>query len=739
MAITVSDGGNPRLVTAESDTVTTDTEFNDNAPNDRSYIRAENIVGAVNAGVTVSGFGLNLQSTPAGGSVAMTNNGAVIVNQLSDALILEGNGGAVTYAGSGIVSNAGAGRALFLDNSDGGDINAVINNDITANTASAVVLNTNDDGVVTFTQAAGTLVSNAFVSDAVIDMFAGGGIVANLNGTIAGGNRGLNATSNGAITVNSSGNIDSAENVLVATGEDSGLVTVNMTGGEVHADFGITANANGNGGVVVNMSGGQVGSAADPVSENGLRGRSAGTAGDVDITTAAVATIFAGTGILADIDNAASTGNINVTHNGTIDLAFFGIFTDNNGTGTTSITNNGSVVANTGIRAFAGATSIVNTGTVTGTGGTAIDLSAANDTLTITRTSLINGNVLAQGGADTLQLGGAGTGSFDLGDIGGGQQYQDFETFNVVSGTWLLIGTTGENWNVLGGTLGGTAAINLLSVLAGGTVAPGASAGTLSAGQVAFAAGATFAVEIGGAAAGQFDQLEVDGRIELGGATLDVAFINGFAPGSGDSFTIIDNDVAFAVVGTFAGLAEGAVFDVAGTSFAVTYAGGDGNDVVLTALNNPPLPALGDVLWRHDNGTVATAVAELVAVSANFAIVGTGDFDRDGDSDILWRHIDGLTVTWELQDGELVTNHNLPQVSVNFAVAGTGDFDGDGDADILWRHTDGLVVTWEMEDGELVTNHNLPQVSVNFVIAGTGDLTATAMPTSCGATPTGRW
>jgi len=724
MAITVSDGGNPRFVTAVSDTVTTDTDFNDNAPNDRSYSFADDIVGAVNAGVTLGGFGLLLQADAPGTGVAMTNNGSIVINQFSDALQIEGDGGDVTYTGTGIVTNTGSGRALFLDNSAGdadgndGDIDAVINNDITANTGSAVTFSTN--GIATLTQAPGTLISNTFGGDDVIDIFGEGGIVANLNGTITGGSVGVEADSSGAITINTAADIDSGDHVLVATGDDAGLVTVNMTAGEVHATFGITANANGDGGAVVNMSGGQVGSAADPVSEHGLRGRSLGTAGNVDITVGSAASIFAATGVLANIEDAASTGNINVTVNGTID-AFFGIFTENVGTGTTTITNNGSVTGDTGIRAFAGATSILNTNTVTGTGGTAINFSAANDTLTITRTSTINGNVLGQGGTDTLQLGGTGTGNFDLGDIGGGQQYQDFETFNVVSGTWLLTSVTGENWNVLGGTLGGDALINVLTVSAGGTVAPGASAGELSTGELAFAAGATLAVEIGGTALAQFDRLDANGIVTLGGATLDVAFIDGFAPARGDSFTIIDNDSLLAVVGTFAGLPEGAVFDVAGTQFAITYVGGDGNDVVLTALNNPPRAALGDVLWRHSDGTPATANIELPVVPANFQIAGTGDFDNDGDADIVWRHTDGLTVTWEMAGEALVTNHNLPQVATTFAIVDTGDFDGDGDDDILWRHEEGAVVTWEMQDGAFVTNHNLPQVATSFAVAGTAD------------------
>ena len=39
------------------------------------------------------------------------------------------------------------------------------------------------------------------------------------------------------------------------------------------------------------------------------------------------------------------------------------------------------------------------------------------------------------------------------------------------------------------------------------------------------------------------------------------------------------------MTGTFAGKAEGGEFAVAGKPFRITYAGGDGNDVVLRALN----------------------------------------------------------------------------------------------------------------------------------------------------------
>src|ERR1051326_2950916 len=48
-------------------------------------------------------------------------------------------------------------------------------------------------------------------------------------------------------------------------------------------------------------------------------------------------------------------------------------------------------------------------------------------------------------------------------------------------------------------------------------------------------------------------------------------------------FPIIDNDGTDPVVGTFAGLPEGATFKAGSYTYWITYKGGDGNDVVLTA------------------------------------------------------------------------------------------------------------------------------------------------------------
>jgi autotransporter-associated beta strand protein len=82
----------------------------------------------------------------------------------------------------------------------------------------------------------------------------------------------------------------------------------------------------------------------------------------------------------------------------------------------------------------------------------------------------------------------------------------------------------------------------------------------------------------------------------LRSATLNVAFAPGFTPFAGQTFTIINNEDNDAVIGTFAGLPEGMTFAIGPVVFQISYVGGDGNDVVLTAIVSPipnPMPGPG--------------------------------------------------------------------------------------------------------------------------------------------------
>ena len=174
-----------------------------------------------------------------------------------------------------------------------------------------------------------------------------------------------------------------------------------------------------------------------------------------------------------------------------------------------------------------------------------------------------------------------------------------------------------------GGTIGGNGTIWVVAVASGGTLSPGASAGILTAGHFVLGSGTHVAIEIGGTTAGVggYDQLHVNDAITLNGATLDASLINGFDPETAGAtpLRIIDNLGGYAVTGTFAGLSEGAAFTISGHRFSISYHGGDGNDVVLTALNDGPvnhLPGAQSVEADTDLAIAGLSISDIDAGTA---------------------------------------------------------------------------------------------------------------------------
>jgi hypothetical protein len=93
--------------------------------------------------------------------------------------------------------------------------------------------------------------------------------------------------------------------------------------------------------------------------------------------------------------------------------------------------------------------------------------------------------------------------------------------------------------------------------------------------------GATLVIDGTGTAPGsQYDQLSVIGGVALSACTLQVTSLPNVPAGT--SFVIITNTSAGAVAGAFAGLPENALLSIGGQPFRIHYAGGNGNDVVLT-------------------------------------------------------------------------------------------------------------------------------------------------------------
>ncbi|MCL4207963.1 MAG: hypothetical protein KJ000_36210, partial [Pirellulaceae bacterium] len=224
-------------------------------------------------------------------------------------------------------------------------------------------------------------------------------------------------------------------------------------------------------------------------------------------------------------------------------------------------------------------TLVISGGSVTGGVGVLTSTSTIDGRSGSSSAILAGGNGLTKTTGGTLTLGATNT-------------YTGNTT--VDGGTLLVNGSTAAGSAVSvnsTGTLGGTGTVGgTVSAASGGTVAPGISPGVLETGSATFVSGANFDVEINGTTVDtQYDQLDVTGAVDLGGATLNVSL--GFTPAVGNTFIIINNDLVDAVTGTFNSLPEGMVFSVTtgphSALFQITYQGGsDNNDVVLTALNS---------------------------------------------------------------------------------------------------------------------------------------------------------
>ena len=143
-----------------------------------------------------------------------------------------------------------------------------------------------------------------------------------------------------------------------------------------------------------------------------------------------------------------------------------------------------------------------------------------------------------------------------------------------------------------------------------------------------------------------------------------------------------------------------------------------------------------DILWRHYVtganglwymvGSARIGIAFLITITdTNWRIEGTGDFNEDGNVDILWRHyVAGANALWYMNGVTLIGAVYLPTITdVNWKISGTGDFNGDEKVDILWRHyVTGANVLWYMNGSSLIGSTYLPKVTdTNWRIEGTGD------------------
>ena len=82
-----------------------------------------------------------------------------------------------------------------------------------------------------------------------------------------------------------------------------------------------------------------------------------------------------------------------------------------------------------------------------------------------------------------------------------------------------------------------------------------------------------------------------------------------------------------------------------------------------------------------------TPQAVTTVSNLDWYVAGSGDYNGDGQADILWRNIrTGANTIW--RSANSATRQGMFSVKpfVGWRVAGSGDYNGDGVSDVLWRN-----------------------------------------------------
>jgi hypothetical protein len=178
----------------------------------------------------------------------------------------------------------------------------------------------------------------------------------------------------------------------------------------------------------------------------------------------------------------------------------------------------------------------------------------------------------------------------------------------------------------------------------------------------------------------------------------------------GQVFTIVAHAGTGPVAARFANAPEGHAVTGLSAPMRVSYLGGDGNDITVTALRGSfvlsdyEADGSSDLMWHNDStgvlyrmsmdGAVITS-RDAIYQEPNTAwrVVGDGDFNGDGAADLLWRNeVSGDVYLMTMSEGRPAGGgYVYREANPNWRIVSTRDLDDDARADILW---------WNVATGE---------------------------------------
>jgi hypothetical protein len=281
------------------------------------------------------------------------------------------------------------------------------------------------------------------------------------------------------------------------------------------------------------------------------------------------------------------------------------------------------VTSTSGAYIYANATTATISGAVTLNSDLAVTITDASQSVEFTGPITTNGHgIFKNSGAGTLILHTDAAPTITTTAYDGAQATKNESIgpneIGVLNGTRQDITVSST------GVLKGTGTAKSAQIFAGGTIAPGNSPGTITLTDI-FNLSGTYQAEILNTSS--YDKV-ISGEsatpgqttvILQSGATLNTVLYSGWSIVSGDKYMIIDNRGDQPVNGTFSGLAEGQQLTVQGITFSISYVGGDGNDVVLTALTTGSGPSVANTGARLLLGN--PVVVAILGIAASAAIL----------------------------------------------------------------------------------------------------------------------
>lgn len=376
------------------------------------------------------------------------------------------------------------------------------------------------------------------------------------------------------ITVN---NATTMSNGAVINGSDAFQTSILNASGTVEINRAVIATNTNLNSAIVNGTGTTLNTDSLTVTGSNTVNRdlsvtSATTIGSGNALTASGANQFGDLTVVGDLTAANTLNTNNLVVDGTISAA-------NIATVNTTTLNNGSSINITDASTFnvsnliiAGSTTVnrditatnttVNNGTLNGSAGSSLTTNSLNvtgssaiernltvtaamtigstDSLTTTGTNqfsdlAVDGLLSVSASSDVSVTGIlTNTGTVNVqGDLSVANGYNQTAGITQLNG-----GTLAANVNLQGGSLVGNGAITGDLLLNNAILAPGNSAGLITVnGNLDFASGSQFQVELGGTAPNDNDRVTVTGNVTIdSGAGMNVSLINGFSPADGSRF-----------------------------------------------------------------------------------------------------------------------------------------------------------------------------------------------------------